>query len=196
MFESKTKIGLREFMNEHYLPLIDKMIDSEADLLQIEIDKNSPPILLSKDRTRFELFILFSDVIGHSLGKVMPFDPQIAGQQILFFDQLLTSRFPHVQLDPVWIKREGRAMFSDQCLYYMHKVPEYDKNDQLFSQGKLSKQQFQSAISQIFLSVDSAKINESLTIAIREISNGGLVYAHQYLAPLARKYRVVPDKMH
>lgn len=201
MSKSKEKIGFQIFTRRHYLPLIMEGIDSEIDSLQAEISRNSPPITISKDQTKFELFILFSKVSGYGLSQMKGLDERFYGQFSQWEADFLSNNFAHVELNPkLLVDIDGGVLstvFNDHWLYMHNKTKQYTECEQLYQQDKCRKEDFPFMISGIFFAgfcpIDN--INSSLAIAIGKLHKGGLIYLHQKLAVLANKYQIVPDKL-
>jgi hypothetical protein len=126
MFDSKEKIGLQAFIKQHYLPLITKMVDDEVDLLCAEINRNTPPIVITKEQVKFELFLLFLKTSGYGLSRIKELDERFYEQLALIIDEYLRTNFAHIELAPELLSgSEDRIGFSDQYIYYRNKVEGY-----------------------------------------------------------------------
>jgi len=196
MFDSKEKIGLQVFMKQYYLPLITEMVDNEVDSLYIEINKNTPPIIISKEQIKFELTLLFLKTSGYGLSQIKGLDERFYGQQALIEDEYLRTNFAHIELDPKLLSgKEYMLAFSDQFIYCKNKTKSYHQYEQLYRQDKIRKQDFPFIISGIFFApiCDYKTVNEPLALAIGELHKSSLIYLHQRLSSLAKKYQITPD---
>jgi hypothetical protein len=196
VFDRKEKIGIQVFVNHHYLPLIIEMVDNEIDSLYAEINRNTPPITITKEQVRFELFLLFLKTSGYGLSQIKGLDERFYAQLALIVDEYLRTNFADIYLDPKMLSgKEDRLTLSDQYIYYGNKVKAYHEYEQLYRQDKIRKQDFPFIISGIFFApiCDYKTINEPLAIAIGELHKGSLIHITQRLSSLASKYQIIPD---
>jgi hypothetical protein len=195
MFKSKEKIGFQVFMRQYYLPLIKEMVDSEIDLLYTEIERNTPPIIFSKEQTEFELFILLIKVSGYGLGKIEGRE-QVLGLDFEIWSEIFSEKFGSLQLNPQWVHLENpfAILYGPLWDYHMNKLRAYSRVEQLYQKQEINRDDLHRMISEIFFSLDASKINEHLITAIGELHKGGLIYSHQKLASFAQKYQIVLDE--
>lgn len=132
----------------------------------------------------------------HGLSQVKGFDERFYGQYAILIEDFISNNFAHVELNPDFLAgREDRLVFSDHWLYMSNKTKKYHHYEQLYLQDKCHKEDFPFMLSMIFFYglCPWDKINKPLGIAIGELHKGSLVYLHQKLAILAKKYQTVPD---
>jgi len=191
----KERISIKDFSRQHFLPIIEKMVESETNLLQEDINKNNPPIPFNEDQTRFEVFLLFLHLSGRPLSLIQGFtyhDSEVVLTFPLVIDEILTEKFAHINLNPQWLDKE-RGL-TDASNYYKNKTHAYHKPELLYHKNKITEADLHRKISEIFFSLNADKIDNSLITAIGEIHQGGLTYLFQKLSGFAEKYEIVSGK--
>lgn len=191
MFGFKEKIKLKTFVWEHFLPVLEEMVKSESGLLQQDIEKNDPPIKFSEDETGFEIFLLFLNASGRSLGLIAGFEGQVATQFPLVIDKIFKKKFANIKLNPQWLDKERGIVLSDTFNYYKNKMTAYHSVELLYNKGDMTKEDLHKKVSEIFFSIEADKINEPLITAIGELHKGGFMYLLQKLSAFSKKYRIV-----
>jgi hypothetical protein len=143
MFNRREKIGFQVFIKQHFLPLIEESVDNEIDSLYAEINKNEPPIAISKEQTKFELTILFLKTSGYGLSQIKGIDERFYGQLSLLTDEHLNTNFADIELNTKWLSGRGnRLVFSEQYYYYSNKLKIYKEFEQAHTEDKISKRDF------------------------------------------------------
>jgi len=188
MFGRKEKLTFQVFMKQHYLPLILRMVDSEINRIQTQIEKNSPAILISKDQIRFELFLMFLRAAEFNLLQTKGYNERFFDCQILIVDEFLNTTFPHIEMNPKVLTEIGDRLFSDQWYYYRNKwINGFRKYE------KFQKERFApSIISGIFFAhfCEFGQVNNQLSVSIE------VLYKETYIkfASYIQNYQIVPDK--
>ena len=196
MFNRKEKIGFQVFMKQIYLPSIAKMVDDELDPLLIEINKHTPPIRISKEQAKFELFLVVLKTSGYGLGQIKSLDERFYGHQSLIVDEYLRTNFAHIELDPRLLSdREHTSSLSKQMLYCINKTKQYHEVETLVHQDKISREHFKFAISSIFFAgiFDWRMINEPLAMYIGDLYNGFVFAFYQTLSAFGKQCEIIPD---
>jgi hypothetical protein len=196
MFDRKEKIGLRVFMEQHYLPLITDLVNGGVDIVYALISTNTPPIIMSKEQIKFELTVLFLKTSGYGLSQIKGLDERFYGQQLFIQDEYLRTNFAHLELDPKLLSgKEHMLAFSDQFIYCMNKGKKYKEFERAYHEGEISKQDFPFPISAIFFApiCGLKTINEPLALSIGELHKMSTMHLYQRLSALAKKYQITPD---
>jgi len=192
--ERKEKIGIKDFSRQHFLPIIEEMVESEADLLQVDINKNNPPIKFNKDQTRFEIFLLFLHLSGRPLSQIQGLnksDSEVAMTFTLVIDEIFSEKFAHIKLNSQWLDKERGIVLTDVFNYHKNKKAAYHKVELLYYKNEISEEDLHRKISEIFFSLNADKINNSLITAIGELHKGGLMYLFQKLSMFTEEYEIV-----
>ena len=195
MFGSKQKIGFQVFIRQ-YLPLIKEMAVNEVDSLYAEINKNTLPILISKERAEFELFLLFLITSGYGLNQIKGYDDKYYNQYLSLIDEYLGTTFPHIELNPpTLVGKEKKFIFNDYRLYMRDKFEKYHELEIAFHKGKVSERDFPFVIGGIFFAHFRSwdEINEPLASAVSELYKKSLAYLRQWCSEFARNHQIVPD---
>jgi len=190
--ECKQKISLKDFSRQHFLPLVEKMVESEADLLQEDINKNNPPIPFNEEQTRFEIFLLFLHLSGRPLSQIQglaKIDSQVGGTFALIIDEILSEKFAHIKLNPQWLDKDRTNVLN----YYKNKNTAYHTPELLYHNSKISEEDLHRKISEVFFSLNADKINNSLITAIGDLHEGGFMYLFQKLS-MFTEYEIALEK--
>jgi hypothetical protein len=197
MFKRKEKIGFQFFMRQIYLPSIEKMVDDELDSLYTEISKNTPPIIISKEQTKFELFLAVAKASGYGLGQIKSLDERFYGQQSRILEEYLRANFGHVELNPIMLYgKENHVNLSDYWLYMRNKSEHYREYEKLVHEDKILREHFKLAISGVFFAgviSDWRTINEPLAMYIGDLYNGFVFAFYQTFSAFGKECEIIPD---
>lgn len=188
---------LKVFMDQNLIPLIEELVESEANLLQKDVDNNNPSIKLSGDQIRFELFLLFHYLSGRGVSKIKgldKFDSEINMKALEITNDIFSEKLANIKLSPRWIDdQQGVVAISNIHNYYLSKIRAYREAELSYLKNKISKQELRERISEIFLSVEAEKINDHLNTAIGEMHKGAFVILYKQLSSFSEKYQIVLD---
>ena len=185
----KKKITLELFVKEHFVPLIDEMINSELDLLEMDVSKNSS-IKIEKNILHFELFLLFSYLSGRGLSAISGFDMNVGVEFSTLLDEIMQKRFSKLKLNEKWLDKERGVVLSDMFNYYKNKSAAYREAELSYHNNTIDKDELSKQVCKIFFSIENNDINDKLENVIGEIHKGGFMILYQKLNDFSRKYKL------
>jgi len=185
----KKKITLELFVKEHFVPLIDEMINSELDLLEKDVSENSS-IKIEKNILHFEVFLLFSYLSGRGLSAISGFDMNVGVKFSTLLDEIMQKKFVNLKLNKKWLDEERGAVLSDMFNYYKNKSTAYREAELSYHNSTIDKDELSKQICKIFFSIENDDINDQLVKIMGEIHKGGFIFLYEKLNHFSKEYKL------